>query len=603
MSTSSCSLNLCVLREQSTISQQCNVTVPYDMTVDHIAHNEAEIQAQISAHHKSRSSLISHEKALRHDHAFSGSLSHIARRACQIVKDIRTWEAENIWVKEANKSQSCTSNSDDEKKVEVFPGMVFTLAKQRMERTMLWKIVKRMPKGALLHAHMEAMVDVDWLLGLALETPGICILSNTGPILTQKDLPTADIRFTYLPPNDSIHQPSSKHNIYHPDYVPGTPIPITKAASTFPFQFLPPHGSFPLPAVSCSKTSAFLAWLQSRTTITPHESLLHHQGVNNIWAKFQSIFPILHGIIYYEPVLRKFVTHLMDSLYKDGVCWVETRLAFHMTLQEADTGAPLTHTDVIRIYGEEVAAYKSANPGFWGSRIIWTGLRALSPEIVKDNMQGCITAKLAHPEVIAGYDLVGQEDSGRSLLSHLPELYWFKNECQRLGVDIPFFFHAGETLGDGTPADENLYDAILLGTKRIGHGFSLYKHPYLLELVKEKNICVEVCPISNEILRLTASVLQHPLPALLAQGVPVAVSNDDPGILGQKTTGSATHDMWQVVQAFDNVGLGGLGDLCRTSIEMAYWVGGEKEKEKRVAEWMGMWEEFCEWVVAEYGEK
>jgi adenosine deaminase CECR1 len=41
------------------------------------------------------------------------------------------------------------------------------------------------------------------------------------------------------------------------------------------------------------------------------------------------------------------------------------------------------------------------------------------------------------------------------------------------GVDIPFIFHAGETLGDGTEADDNLYDAILLGTKRIGELFLL----------------------------------------------------------------------------------------------------------------------------------
>lgn len=37
--------------------------------------------------------------------------------------------------------------------------MCFTLAKERMERTELWKIVKKFPKGALLHAHLEAMVD------------------------------------------------------------------------------------------------------------------------------------------------------------------------------------------------------------------------------------------------------------------------------------------------------------------------------------------------------------------------------------------------------------------------------------------------------------
>jgi adenosine deaminase CECR1 len=40
--------------------------------------------------------------------------------------------------------------------------MCFTLAKERMESTMLWKIVKKFPKGALLHAHLEAMVDSEW---------------------------------------------------------------------------------------------------------------------------------------------------------------------------------------------------------------------------------------------------------------------------------------------------------------------------------------------------------------------------------------------------------------------------------------------------------
>ena len=42
------------------------------------------------------------------------------------------------------------------------------------------------------------------------------------------------------------------------------------------------------------------------------------------------------------------------------------------------------------------------------------------------------------------------------------------------GLDIPFIFHAGETLGDGTATDSNIYDAIiaiLLGTKRIEHGY------------------------------------------------------------------------------------------------------------------------------------
>jgi adenosine deaminase CECR1 len=70
----------------------------------------------------------------------------------------------------------------------------------------------------------------------------------------------------------------------------------------------------------------------------------------------------------------------------------------------------------------------------------------------------------------AGFDLVGPEDVTKPLIDYLVPLLRFLDRQKELGLDIPFIFHAGETLGDGTAADDNLYDAILLGTKRIGHG-------------------------------------------------------------------------------------------------------------------------------------
>lgn len=42
-------------------------------------------------------------------------------------------------------------------------------------------------------------------------------------------------------------------------------------------------------------------------------------------------------------------------------------------------------------------------------------------------------------------------------------------------------------------------DAILLGTHRIGHGFALSKHPALIDLIKERDIAIEVNPISNQV--------------------------------------------------------------------------------------------------------
>ncbi|KAF8460941.1 hypothetical protein BDZ91DRAFT_410594 [Kalaharituber pfeilii] len=577
------------------------VTPPTTATIT-FPNSSTSLQPLIDSHIAARTALISHERSLRHDHSFRRRLSPTARRACAIAQCIRDHEARTVWAKEAALDAAAGQ--------EVFPGMVFTLAKDRMERTELWRIVKRLPKGALLHAHIGAMVDVDWLLQLAMKTPGIHILSKSGPIRTEEDLATADICFTYIPPSDS---PDSPITLYEATYEAGHPIPLHTAAATFPFKFTALHGSIPLPtAVSdhASKpTLAFLSWLQSRTTITPHEALLHHDGIDCIWAKFRSIFFVLSGLIYYEPILRAFIAHLFDALHRDGISWVDMRAAFHMCPQAshtgcpqaAHTGLPLTFTDVVRIYGEEVHKYRQSHPDFWGSRIIWTATRILSSTEIKENMEACLLAAETYPDLIAGFDLVGQEDPGRTLLEHLPELLWFRNECESRGLSIPFYFHAGETLGDGTGADDNLYDAILLGTRRIGHGFSLYKHPHLMDLVKHNGTVVEVCPISNEILRLTASIMGHPLPALLANGIKVVIANDDPGILGQKTTGSLTHDMWQVCQAFGNVGLEGLGAMCETAAEAAAYVGGDEEKERRVAEWRDRWEEFCVWVVREYG--
>ena len=186
----------------------------------------------------------------------------------------------------------------------------------------------------------------------------------------------------------------------------------------------------------------------------------------------------------------------------------------------------------------------------------YDGLKSSETDSDTD-MKNCIQGKKLYPDVVCGYDLVGPEDDGRTLHDLTPELIWFQEECAREGVEIPFFFHAGECLGDGDETDQNLFDAILFGTRRIGHGFSLYKHPLLIDMVKEKQILVESCPISNEVLRYTASIMSHPLPALLSRGVASSLSNDDPAIMGQGTSGM-THDFWQALQGWDNLGLAGL---------------------------------------------
>lgn len=106
--------------------------------------------------------------------------------------------------------------------------------------------------------------------------------------------------------------------------------------------------------------------------------------------------------------------------------------------------------------------------------------------------------------------------------------------CADMNIEIPFMFHAGETLldlgGSKNPDNSNLYDAVILNAKRIGHGYSLLKHPVLIEEFKKKNICIELCPTSNELLHLCRNVKEHPYPEMLAAGLECTINSDNPSL-------------------------------------------------------------------------
>ncbi|TVY34895.1 Adenosine deaminase [Lachnellula subtilissima] len=544
----------------------------------------------ISQYVSGREALIAQEKKQRSDHSFRQSLSPIGREACEIVSRIRAEEQASIWNSELEDILAQKAGAN------VYPGMMFSLAKDRMEKTKLWQIVRKMPKGALLHAHMDAMVDFDYLFNVLLDTKGMHIYSERH-LGTEEARGGASFKFRFQK-TDRVGEKS----IWSSEYNPGTPVLLTEAADAFP------NGG----------RVEFIAWLKSRTTITNTESIEHHHGVDAVWRKFTSCFSILNTIIFYEPIFRLFMRRLMKQLLDDGVKWIDLRLAFTFRYYREGKDEPEESFDrMFYVFGEEIENFKASEEGkgFWGARMIWTGLRVLDTRKIVEDMDACITIKMTYPHLISGYDLVGQEDAGRPLKDVLPELFWFKKQCAQEGVEIPFFFHAGECLGDGSDTDQNLFDAVLLGTRRIGHGFSLYKHPLLIDMVKEKKILVESCPISNEVLRLCTSVMSHTLPALLARGVSCSLCNDDPAILGQDTAGM-THDFWQALQGWDNLGLAGLGSLAENSVRWAAfedqnstkWVQDIKDatlgngvRAERMKQWSVEWEQYCLWIVTEFG--
>ncbi|ODA80270.1 hypothetical protein RJ55_03228 [Drechmeria coniospora] len=538
-----------------------------------------------------RESLMQKEKSSRSDASFRNSLSPIARQACDIVDRIRNHEQSTVWTAEVEE------NMARETRQCVFPGMMFMMAKERMEATKLWKIVRKMPKGCLLHAHMDAMVDFDFLLDELMKLPGMHMASDR-PLDTDEARESAAFSFRYR------EKERTEGSIWDESYERQSFILLTKVADEFP------DGG----------RTGFLRWLKSRCTLSTVDSHEQHHGIDAIWEKFAKCFTVVATIIHYEPIFRSFLRRLMTLLKEDGVNWAELRFTWPLNYcRDRQEEAEQDYSHMFKVLAEEVAEFKSCpqGQGFWGLTTIWTTLRSFETRPLVENMDHCISTKMEFPHLIAGYDVVGPEDLGRPLVDLLPELFWFRKQCTEEGVNIPFFFHAGETLGDGSSTDRNLFDAILLGTRRIGHAFSLYKHPLLIDMVKEKRILIESCPISNEVLRLCGSITAHPLPALLARGVACCLCNDDPAMLGQDTAGMS-HDFWQALQGWENLGLAGLGSMAENSVRWAafedqtadQWTDGIKAaslgtgvKANRMKEWQVEWEKFCLWIVDEFGEE
>lgn len=84
----------------------------------------------------------------------------------------------------------------------------------------------------------------------------------------------------------------------------------------------------------------------------------------------------------------------------------------------------------------------------------------------RDYLQACAVRR-KFPSLIAGFDLVGHEDGGLSLSDFAEALVPLSEDEHD---PLPLVLHAGETVDSGTHADHNLFDAIAIGTRRIGHG-------------------------------------------------------------------------------------------------------------------------------------
>ena len=460
-------------------------------------------QTDVSAYHSAREQLIAAERAMRLGaqlvltEAEQAAALRLARlKSDELTRTRATFAPAQSFFEERTKRLYATS--------EVFG------------------VLRRMPKGAVLHAHFTAMGDFRWVADRVLASPHAQVFIGDDP-----QIPRGALRLSTEPVAGGWRQLSA-----------------LRAAA-------PDHKAF--------DEEVF-------RSITFGEE---DRAVPDIWEEFVAIFARTRGLFADPTFTAEFFDQLVATLVRDNVQYLELR---SNPVDESWIEKARRHDPTFEV------------------RFIPASGRSVQREQAARFLNNVVEQRVARPDRVKGFDLVQEEDRGNTNLFYLDEILTAQAEARRRGTELPAYLHSGES---NWAENENLYDAVLLGTRRIGHALALIRHPLLLREVKTRDIAIEVCPISNQLLGFVTDLRTHPAAHYINDNIPIVLSSDDPGIF-QSTL---THDFYAAYMAW-GLDLKALKQLAMNSLH--YSTMTPQEKERSLTVWQERWASFIAWINATY---
>lgn len=196
-----------------------------------------------------------------------------------------------------------------------------------------------------------------------------------------------------------------------------------------------------------------------------------------------------------------------ENIKSQGVIYAEIRFA-----PQLHTRKGLTQEEVV------LAALEGMKKSGLKSNLILCCMRGEGNE--PDNEETLKVAKryLVKDGGVVAVDLAGAEGVyPTSLYEGL-----FRKAAE---MGIPFTIHAGEA-----GSADSVRSAIQYGASRIGHGVRIFEDPEVVEMIRLKEIPLEMCPTSNRITKAISDMSNYPLMDYLNKGIKVTVNTDDMGI-------------------------------------------------------------------------
>jgi adenosine deaminase len=224
-------------------------------------------------------------------------------------------------------------------------------------------------------------------------------------------------------------------------------------------------------------------------------------------AELLTFFDLPISLMQTRDALERVTAELVEDLLSDGITYAEIRWAPRLHLQRG-----MSVPDVIDAVASGVARAALANgPATPLVGLIVTAMRSDPPAA---NVELARAAADFGPPVV-GFDLAGPEDAWPAP----PHAAAF--DVAREG-GLALTAHAGEVTGP-----ERVREVLDFGVGRVAHGATAIQDPDLLQLLRARDVTLDLCPTSNVQAGLVADLAEHPIAALHRAGVSVTISTDD----------------------------------------------------------------------------
>ena len=246
------------------------------------------------------------------------------------------------------------------------------------------------------------------------------------------------------------------------------------------------------------------------------QSLMWKKPAENLDEFITRPWSIINKILNNPAALRRITYEVVEDAHCDNVAYVELRLValrgpsfpVESVIRSACQGLQQAAADFPATTARLILGLDRSVVGHW------------KPESIRRHTEKILVAAEPYRQQwIVGFDLSGREDSA-PVAAFKEYFKLVKQAGYRVTV------HAGEV----GPASEVLDAILICGADRIGHGLSAATSHETLQMLKDRNISLEICPSSNLLTGSVATLVQHPLTRLISRSVKFSINTDDPTV-------------------------------------------------------------------------